>query len=263
MIFLKRIRLIVAFSYLIISLISYYILFRLLKLFRLNNPVFNYHLFRVMPRVMLLLCGIKLIYHNKEALYKHKFMQTNHIYAFNHASFFDYLIIYSVIPVYFQPIVYDGAFKFPLFGLLMREVGSIPAIRTLVKDRIEQNLNDMAASLKKGSIVIFPEGKLTHDGKMQEMRRGIYEIARRSGQPVMPIIIQGSFDIFPRPKHKIVGKGLWFFSYALFWLGSMFVNFRDKTVKIYIEPPITISEGENAEEFLRRLKEKYISVLGA
>jgi len=253
----------IALCYLVISLVSYYIIFRVLKLFRLSNRIYNYHLFRILAKVMLLLCGIKLVYHNKEELSSHKSRQINHIYAFNHASFFDYLIIYSVIPVYFQPIVYDGAFKFPLFGFLMKEIGGLPAIRTIIKETIDQNLNDLAAGLNKGSLVIFPEGKLTHDGKLQELRRGIYEISRRSDKPVMPIIIQGSFDIFPRPKPKVVGKGAFFFSYAMFWLGSMFVNFRDKSVNIYIEPPIRINDGENAEDFTRRLKEKFISVLGA
>ncbi len=258
-----RLRVLLGLCYFVLTVLLYYSLFKLFKLFRINNPTFNFKFIQIFAKMMLLIFGVKLVYFNKNELNSHKTGQCSYIYALNHASFFDYLIIYSIIPVFFQAIAYHSFFEFPFFGFIIKEIGSLPAIRTVVKETIEQNLDELAAGLNKGSLLIFPEGKLTQDGSLLPFRHGVGEIAIRSKRPVVPIIIQGSYALLPRPKHKMVGKQIWFFSYALFWLGSIFVNFRYRTVNIYVRPPLRVNEGENADSFTGRLREEFVSVLGS
>lgn len=50
------------------------------------------------------------------------------------------------------------------------------------------------------SLVVFPEGARTWDGKMRQFKRGAYWLAVEFGLPVVPITINGSFDIMPRFK---------------------------------------------------------------
>lgn len=55
--------------------------------------------------------------------------------------------------------------------------------------------------IKGGNIVlIFPEGTRTYDGSIGEIHPGIEVIAHRTGLPVVPAVIQGAFEAWPRSK---------------------------------------------------------------
>ena len=69
--------------------------------------------------------------------------------------------------------------------------------------------------LKKGGVVgIFPEGKVTNNGKMKEFDSGAVYIASKANVPFVPVAICGSYDAlprhkkFPRPKQIkiVIGK---------------------------------------------------------
>ena len=44
------------------------------------------------------------------------------------------------------------------------------------------------------SLVVFPEGARTWDGKMRRFKRGAFVLAMEFGLPVVPITIDGSFE---------------------------------------------------------------------
>ena len=48
------------------------------------------------------------------------------------------------------------------------------------------------------SLVIFPEGSRTPDGKMKKFKRGAFALATEFGLPIVPLTINGSFDVLPR-----------------------------------------------------------------
>ena len=50
------------------------------------------------------------------------------------------------------------------------------------------------------SLVVFPEGARTWDGKMRRFKRGAFVLAMEFGLPVVPITIDGSFEVMPRFK---------------------------------------------------------------
>lgn len=86
-------------------------------------------------------------------------------------------------------------FKGPL-GWLIRRLNSIP---------LEDNAGDVKAirqvieRLSEGEpVLIFPEGSRTYDGKLQPFRDGARLIIRRAKCPVVPVAIEGAFDIWPR-----------------------------------------------------------------
>jgi 1-acyl-sn-glycerol-3-phosphate acyltransferase len=47
-------------------------------------------------------------------------------------------------------------------------------------------------------LALFPEGTRTRDGSIGELRGGIGFLARRAGVPVVPVLIQGAFEAWPR-----------------------------------------------------------------
>ena len=50
------------------------------------------------------------------------------------------------------------------------------------------------------SIVVFPEGSRTHTGKIRRFKKGAYRLAMEFNLPVVPVTIDGAFDVMPRFK---------------------------------------------------------------
>ena len=125
------------------------------------------------------------------------------IYAPNHQSNLDWMILLAALPLPFRFVMKKELFKIPLFGTANRRAGyfcldreaKIGAARTLSK--VEQ-------TIKAGeSVVIFPEGTRTHDGKLGQFKIGSFLVAFETGAPIIPIAISGSFQIMPRYSMKI------------------------------------------------------------
>jgi 1-acyl-sn-glycerol-3-phosphate acyltransferase len=59
----------------------------------------------------------------------------------------------------------------------------------------------MCQHLERGKIVgIFPEGRISYDGKVHRFRPGLSRVAARTGVPVVPVGIRGSFESLPRTR---------------------------------------------------------------
>ena len=51
--------------------------------------------------------------------------------------------------------------------------------------------------LKNGkSLLIFPEGTRSRDGKIHEFKAGSFKLAIKSGVPIVPLTIMGTSDIY-------------------------------------------------------------------
>jgi 1-acyl-sn-glycerol-3-phosphate acyltransferase len=86
-------------------------------------------------------------------------------------------------------------FDIPLFGLWFKAVGCIPI------ERFSGSSAPLKKVLKKlkgrGALGIFPEGRRSRDGNLQEPQPGIGIIAAKSGVPIIPMYISGSRKAFP------------------------------------------------------------------
>jgi len=116
----------------------------------------------------------------------------------NHVSFMDALIIGGTVrrPVRF--VMDQQIFKIPVLSFIFRTARAIPiaparedaAALARAYDRIDAELAD-------GNVVcIFPEGKLTTDGEMNEFRKGVEQIIERRPVAVVPIALQGLWGSF-------------------------------------------------------------------
>ena len=47
-------------------------------------------------------------------------------------------------------------------------------------------------------MILFAEGTRSRDGKLQPFKRGAFTLAAKSGVPIVPIAINGSFKILPK-----------------------------------------------------------------
>ena len=121
----------------------------------------------------------------------------------NHVTFIDWLIISGVCK---RPIRFVMHYKFldlPLAGPLLRDANVIPiASARESEDVLKAALDRVAEELADGQVVcIFPEGRLTPDGSLQQFRRGIEHILERTPVPVVPMSLHGMWGSAFSRKH--------------------------------------------------------------
>jgi 1-acyl-sn-glycerol-3-phosphate acyltransferase len=54
-----------------------------------------------------------------------------------------------------------------------------------------------------GQVLLFAEGTRTRDGKLQPFKRGAFSLAAKSGVPILPVTINGSYTILPKGSFDI------------------------------------------------------------
>jgi 1-acyl-sn-glycerol-3-phosphate acyltransferase len=132
------------------------------------------------------------------------------VLAPNHVSYVDALVLSAVSPRPVRFVMDHAIFDSPVLGWLFRAVGAIPIAPAREDPQLlAQAYDRIAQSLQEGELVcIFPEGRLTRDGQLGELRRGIVEIVERTPVPVIPVAIHGLQDsLFARAsRHPGVGR---------------------------------------------------------
>jgi 1-acyl-sn-glycerol-3-phosphate acyltransferase len=145
----------------------------------------------------LFLAGVRVNIHNMDLISPDQ----SYIYAANHQSAFDILVLLGKLNVQFRWLAKDTLFKIPLFGWAMKRTGYIPINRSNPKQAY-QSLLQAAKKVNEGtSVVIFPEGTRQDTETLGEFKKGGFILALKSKKPIVPVGIQGS----ARVKHK---KGL-------------------------------------------------------
>lgn len=128
----------------------------------------------------------------------------------NHVSYVDSLIIGGYVrrPVRF--VMYYKIFQIPVLSFIFKTAKAIPiAGRSENEKLLNQSMDDIKTALDEGEIVcIFPEGKLTSDGEMNEFKAGIEKIIEKSPVPVIPMALHGLWhSLFSRKKvNKLIDR---------------------------------------------------------
>lgn len=132
----------------------------------------------------------------------------SYIIVANHQSYFDAFIVYGFLGIKFKWLMKQEIQKIPLVGAACKAAGHIFIDRSSgIKS--QENLKIAEKRLVNGmSLVIFPEGTRTHDGQIGKFKRGAFQIAEELHLPILPVTIDGAYNVMPRKKwfvtwHKI------------------------------------------------------------
>ncbi|MGB9110792.1 MAG: MFS transporter [Telluria sp.] len=129
----------------------------------------------------------------------------------NHVSYVDAIVIMAASPRPIRFVMDHRIFKTPLLGFIFRTSKAIP-IAPAKEDpwRMEKAYVDIAHALHDGELVcIFPEGKLTTTGELNEFRGGIAKIVERSKVPVIPMALRGLWgSVFTRDPSRLFERTL-------------------------------------------------------
>jgi len=119
------------------------------------------------------------------------------LFVANHQSFFDPIIVgLGAHRRQFFALARSGLFDNRLLGWLIRSLNAIP---------VEQGSGDTRAMracvnvLKQGqALLVFPEGARTETGEVQPFETGTMLLVKRARPRVVPVAIDGAFDVWPR-----------------------------------------------------------------
>ena len=118
-----------------------------------------------------------------------------YIFAQNHVNHFDFVTMHNATGHFKQGIELETHFKYPFYGWFMESRGTVAvpadrakrtnAVRSQMKREVERN----------HSLLAFPEGTRTKDGRVAPFRTGIFFIARDLGLKVVPTAVTGMFEV--------------------------------------------------------------------
>lgn len=139
------------------------------------------------------------------------------IFVANHRSALD-PYLFGMLEVE-NAFITGWPFNIPIYGRVMRAAGYIDARNGWPEVEAQgQHLIDEGCSL-----IIWPEGHRSRDGKLGRFRQGAFKLAAATGRPLIPVAIIGAGEVLP-PGKSLLTPG---------------------PIKLIILPPITLKKGDD------------------
>ena len=124
----------------------------------------------------------------------------SYVFVANHQGIFDIFLIYGHLGRNFKWMMKKSLMNIPLVGRACRSAGHISVDKSGPK-AIHHTYEQGRKVLRNGiSLMVFPEGSRTFTGHMGFFRRGAFQLADELRLPVVPVTIDGSFDVLPRQR---------------------------------------------------------------
>lgn len=157
---------------------------------------------RLWARAHLKVMGIAPVYSGLE----HAAGTAPRIFLPNHLSTLDIWVMAPVLPVTTRFVSKRTIFWIPVLGQAMAVAGFIPIDR---QDRASaiRSLSRATETIRGGaSVILFPEGTRSRDGRLARFKRGAFHLALEAGVPVVPVAISGTFHVV-KPRSIVVRPG--------------------------------------------------------
>ena len=198
------------------------------------------HFYCAVPwaKTILKVCGVRVELEGAESIRR----DIPRIYMANHCSYFDIFALLSALPVDFKFIVKQELMEIPVFGHAMRRAGYIGIERKDPRKALK-SMHEAAERIRNGaSVLIFPEGTRSDDGRLQPFKPGGFHLALKSGCDIVPVTIIGS--------HRIAPKGSW--------------NIQKGAIRLVLGEALSL-EGQsrkNMAQVMERVREAMVSPMG-
>lgn len=117
----------------------------------------------------------------------------------NHCSYLDPMLATVALPRKVYNLSRKEIYQLPLLGVFIRRLGAVRIDRESLADK--KALQTVLAIMDHGDLcMIYPEGTRSPDGHLQHPQNGAAFLAVKSGAPVVPMAIIGSYESWPRQR---------------------------------------------------------------
>lgn len=166
--------------------------------------------------------------------------KTSYVFVANHQGAYDIWSIYGSLNHNFKWLMKKELEKIAMVGWACKCAGQVFVDDSSISG-IKETIAASEKTLRNGmSLVIFPEGSRSWDGKMIPFKRGAFMLAGEFKLPVVPITIDGSFKAMPRSTY----------------------NMTPSTIRLTIHKPIYPGErGFNTKQLMAQCREAISSAL--
>jgi len=155
------------------------------------------------------------------------------VYVPNHSSFLDILTLTGFIPRPMKYIAEEAILNIPFIGWPMRLAGHIALARGSRRSQVETFKKSLESLGGGNSLIVFPEGGRSANGRLKGFRGGPFKMASKCGVPIVPISICGLQRWYPK--------------------GSLLPVAVPKGVRVVVHPPIDVcGSGLSEAEALER-----------
>lgn len=128
------------------------------------------------------------------------------VFVSNHESFLDIYTLFH-LDRDFKFISKTSNFLIPIIGWSMFLTGHVMINRVDRRSQLEC-LKECGLLLKHGaSVLFFPEGTRSKDGKMHAFKKGAFSVAAKAKVPVVPITLKGTGDLMPNAREYLLYPG--------------------------------------------------------
>jgi len=186
-------------------------------------------------RVALFVLGIKVACRGLDNID----IRESYVFMANHVSHADAPALASVIPYPLHWVFKKELSRIPVLGWLLINTGQIMVDRS-DPERSRAALEEALSGLSgNNSVMIYPEGTRSRDGRLQPLKKGGFWMALQSGKPIVPVRVSGT--------REVVAAGT--------------LRIRPGNVLVEVFPPIPTAgkDAHDIPELIHRVREAMLS----
>lgn len=162
-----------------------------------GNRFWGYWPAHIWSRICCVLAWVKVDVRGRENIDK----KESYIFVCNHQGAFDIWAIAGYLNHNFKWLMKKSLEKIPFVGYACKRAGYIFVDSSSLQS-IKETIEKARHHLKDGmSLVIFPEGTRTKTGELGDFKRGAFLLAAEFGLPVVPMSIDGAYEIMPKDSY--------------------------------------------------------------
>ena len=161
-----------------------------------NGHFWGYYPGRWWARIILKILFLPVQVEGRQHLEK----EQSYVFVANHQGATDIFLIYGYLGRNFKWMMKHQLLTIPLIGYACKKSHQIIVDKRGPK-KIKATYDAARQTLQGGtSLTVFPEGARTFTGHMGFFRKGAFALADELQLPVVPMTINGSFDVLPRTR---------------------------------------------------------------
>lgn len=185
--------------------------------------------YRAWAKRLLWVAGVSIKVSGLEHLAKDR----TYVFIANHSSYFDIPAVFVAIPKLLRIMYKKELERIPFFGWYLKKSDFIPIVREENITARKSLLEALELIRENVSVLLFPEGTRSKDGKLGEFKRGAFLLASKSGKAIVPVAIVGAYRLLPKGK----------------------IFFRSGVISVKIGTPVELGGEQGKTLLFRRIEE--------